>query len=162
MADVFLSLGSNLGDRESNIRTALEMIAAEPGVRVMRVSSLYDTAPIGMSEQPDFINAVALLETELPPVELLRGLQSIEAKMGRVRNIRLGPRVIDLDILLYGEESVDTDVLTIPHPRMMTRAFVMAPLAEIAPDLVLPDGRRPGDVLAELKDQRVEKTEGNG
>jgi 2-amino-4-hydroxy-6-hydroxymethyldihydropteridine diphosphokinase len=162
LADVFLSLGSNLGDRESNVRTALEMISAEPGIRVMRVSSLYETEPIGMSEQPDFINAVALLETEVPPMELLRILQGIESKIGRARNIHWGPRVIDLDILLYGKESVDAAVLMIPHPRMMTRAFVMAPLAEIAPDLELPDGRKPGEVLADLQDQRVVKTEGNG
>ena len=157
LAAVFLSLGSNLGDRESNVRSALDLIAGEPGIRIERVSSFYETAPIGPSEQPDFINAVARLETDLPPTELLRRLQDIESKLGRVRNLRWGPRVIDLDILLYDDEFVDTAVLKIPHPRMMGRAFVMAPLAEIAPDLTLPDGRNPAEVLAELGDQRVER-----
>ena len=161
MAAVFLSLGSNLGDRETKIREALDLLAGDPDIRVERTSSLYETAPVGMSEQPDFINAVALVETDLPPSELLRRVQRIESALGRDRNQHWGPRIIDLDILLYGDQSVDTAFLTIPHPRMMERAFVMAPLAEIAPDLRLPDGRTPGQVLEALKDQRVDRlTEG--
>lgn len=157
MAAVFLSLGSNLGDRESLIRGALGLLASDADIRVERVSSLYETAPVGLSEQPDFINAVALVETDLPPTELLRRLQRIESALGRDRNQHWGPRIIDLDILLYGDQSVDTAFLTIPHIRMMDRAFVMAPLAEIAPDLRLPDGRTPGEVLPHLADQRVQK-----
>ena len=157
MAAVFLSLGSNLGDRETKIREALDLLAGDPDIRVERTSSLYETAPVGMSEQPDFINAVALVETDLPPSELLRRVQRIESALGRDRNQHWGPRIIDLDILLYGDQSVDTAFLTIPHPRMMERAFVMAPLAEIAPDLRLPDGRTPGEVLPHLADQRVQK-----
>ena len=157
MAAVFLSLGSNQGDRESLIRAALGLLASDADIRVERVSSLYETAPVGLSEQPDFINAVALVETDLPPTELLRRLQRIESALGRERNQHWGPRVIDIDILLYGDQSVDTAFLTIPHPRMMERAFVMSPLAEIAPDLRLPDGRTPGQVLEGLKDQRVHR-----
>lgn len=162
MAAVYLSLGSNLGDRESNIRGALDLLARDSDIQVERVSSLYETAPVGLSEQPDFMNAAVLVETDLPPTELLRRLQRMESALGRDRYQHWGPRIIDLDILLYGDQSLDTAFLTIPHPRMMGRAFVMAPLAEIAPDLRLPDGRTPGEVLPDLADQRVQKVMADG
>jgi len=151
LADVFLGLGSNLGDREANIREALDRLARHPGIRLERVSSYYETAPIGFTEQPDFVNAVALIETELEPADLLHIVVGIENDMGRVRSQRWGPRVIDIDLLLYNNTEADTPELTLPHPRMMERAFVMAPLAEIAPDLELPDGRKPPEVLDDLK-----------
>ena len=155
MAAVFLGLGSNLGDREANIREALERLARHPDVRLKRVSSLYEAAPVGFADQPDFVNAVALIETELEPADLLHVAVSIEDDMGRVRNRHWGPRVIDIDLLLYNNVEIAAPELAIPHPRMMERAFVMAPLAEIAPDLELPGGRKPGEVLKDLKDQRV-------
>ena len=161
MAAVYLGLGSNLGDRESSIRKALDILALNREIRVVRVSSMYETEPIGLTEQPDFINAAALIETSLSPTELLRVILDVEEQMGRVRNLRWGPRVIDIDILLYDNVAVDSPPLTIPHPRMLERAFVMAPLAEIAPDVILPDGRRPSEVLEGLKDQRVHRL-GNG
>lgn len=157
MATVFLGLGSNLGDREANVRTACERIASQPGIRLRRVSSLYLTAPIGYVDQPDFVNAVAVIETKIEPVDLLHVVQGIEREMGRVRNFRWGPRVIDIDVLVYDGRTVDTPELTIPHPRMMERAFVMAPLSEIAPDIILPDGRKPGEVSQELRDQCISR-----
>ena len=157
MAAVFLGLGSNLGDKEANIREALERLARHPDVRLKRVSSLYEAAPVGFADQPDFVNAVALIETELGPADLLHIVVSIEDDMGRVRNRHWGPRVIDIDLLLYNNVEIAAPELAIPHPRMMDRAFVMAPLAEIAPDLELPGGRKPGEVLEGLKDQRVRR-----
>ncbi|MHB0912563.1 MAG: 2-amino-4-hydroxy-6-hydroxymethyldihydropteridine diphosphokinase [Armatimonadota bacterium] len=147
---MFLGLGSNLGDRAENIREAVDRLGALPGVRVVRVSSLYETAPVGLTDQPDFINAAVEVETDLPPCRLLDAILEIERSMGRVRDVRWGPRVVDIDILIYDEVECATPELTLPHPRMMERAFVMAPLAEIAPELVLPDGRKPAEVLAEL------------
>ncbi|MCL6520183.1 MAG: 2-amino-4-hydroxy-6-hydroxymethyldihydropteridine diphosphokinase [Armatimonadetes bacterium] len=157
MATVFLGLGSNLGDREANIRMALNKLESQPEVKVRAVSSFYLTAPVGFRDQPDFVNAVAAIETDLSPKELLDVVLKIEREMGRVRNFKWGPRIIDIDILLYNNVRVNTDELVIPHPRMTERAFVMAPLAEIAPDLALPDGRTPNDVLKELKNQSVRK-----
>lgn len=157
MAAVFLSLGSNLGDREASIRKALDLIARLPDTHMERVSSFYETEPVGYTEQPDFINAVALIETSLSPADLLHELLGVEKEMGRVRNMRWGPRVIDIDTLLYDHAAIDTAELTIPHPRMTERAFVLAPLAEIAPDIILPDGRTPGDALAAIGDQGVHR-----
>ena len=112
-----------------------------------QVSSLYKTAPVGMTEQPDFLNAVVEIQTTLPALELLGVLLHIEKKMGRVRTIRWGPRVIDLDLLLYGEQQIALPNLTVPHPRLRERAFVLVPLAEIAPGLVLPgDGRTAAEI----------------
>jgi len=157
LAAVFLGLGSNLGDRGANIREALDRLARDPDIHVKRVSSLYETAPIGYTDQPDFVNAVALIETELGPADLLHIVVGIENDMGRVRKHLWGPRVIDIDVLLYDDAVVNTSELTVPHPRMMERAFVMVPLAEIAPDLELPGGRKPHEVLDKLRDQRVRR-----
>ena len=153
MAAVFLSLGSNLGDREANIRKALDLIAIIPDTHIIRVSSLYETEPVGFTDQPDFINAAVLIETGLSPDDLLHALLNAEKEMGRVRNLRWGPRVIDIDILMHDALTISSDDITLPHPRMMERAFVMAPLAEIAPDLVLPDGRTPCEVLKTLENE---------
>lgn len=157
MATVFLGLGSNLGDKEANIHGALDRLSHSPDIRVERVSSLYESAPIGRVDQPNFINAAAVIETDLSPAHLLHALQVIEREMGRVHTIQWGPRVIDIDILLYDDAAIETPELSIPHPHMTERAFVMVPLAEVAPDLKLPDGRTPQEDLKKLSNQQVRR-----
>ena len=129
---VYLSLGSNLGDRPKNLRDA---IAALPksGVNVKRVSSIYETEPVDYLDQPWFLNMAVEAETELPPSKLLQTLRGIEAQMGSKKLISKGPRLIDIDILLYGNEVIDTPELQVPHPRLHLRRFVLEPLTEIAP-----------------------------
>ena len=134
MPTIFLSLGSNIGDREKNLRTAISSLA-DVKVHVTRVSSFYETEPVDLREQPWFLNCAAQAETELPPLDLLRALRAIEALMGSKKLVPKGPRLIDLDILLYGNEAIDTPELQVPHPRMLQRKFVLAPLAEIAPNV---------------------------
>ncbi len=139
---VYLGLGGNLGDRLAALTEAVRSLAADPGLRMAACSSVYETEPWGVSDQPRFLNLVAVFETTLSPVDLLMVCQSVEATVGRTVSYRWGPRLIDVDILLYGEQVVnmaDPD-LQIPHPRMTQRAFVLAPLAEIAPDLEMPSG----------------------
>jgi 2-amino-4-hydroxy-6-hydroxymethyldihydropteridine diphosphokinase len=134
---VYLSLGSNIGNREENLRVA---IAALPGagVRVTRVSSTYETEPVDFLEQDWFLNCAVVGVTEVPMLELLRALRGIEARMGSKKPVAKGPRLIDIDILLYGSEKVDTPELQVPHPRMHLRRFVLVPLAEIAADVLHP------------------------
>jgi 2-amino-4-hydroxy-6-hydroxymethyldihydropteridine diphosphokinase len=150
-----VALGSNLssefGDREANLREALRRMGTL--ARVSAVSSFHDTAPVGYTEQPRFLNAAALVETELPPLELMRGLLDIERQMGRDRATApsKGPRVIDLDLLLYGDEVLHTPELLLPHPAMQEREFVLAPLGEIAPEMRHPMlGENVRDLLAGL------------
>ena len=131
---VYLSLGSNLGDREKNLRTAIATLA-DAKVHVTRVSSFYETEPVDLREQPWFLNCAVQAETELPPLDLLRALRGIESRMGSRKLVPKGQRLIDLDILLYGNETIDTLELQVPHPRMLMRKFVLVPLAEIAPDV---------------------------
>lgn len=139
MTIAYISLGSNLDDPVSQVQTALASISEIEGVDLIKVSSLYHTKPMGTS-QPDYINAVAKIDTTLKPLALLHALQTIENQQGRVRSEeRWGPRTIDLDIQLYGNEAMDTDELTIPHYGLKERDFVLMPLFEIEPDLVLPD-----------------------
>ena len=146
----YLGIGTNLGDRQANVKEALRKLDELPTINLVRVSSLYETAPVGLTDQPEFLNLVAAVRTSLAPPALLDALLNIENQMGRVRTERWGPRVIDLDLLLYGSEQVDLPQLTVPHPRLRERAFVLVPLAEIAPELRLPeDGKRAAD-LAEL------------
>ena len=139
---VFLSLGSNVGDRQENLRAA---IAALPGagVDVKRVSSIYETEPVELLEQPWFLNCVVQGETTVPAVELLRALREIERRMGSKKLIARGPRLIDIDILLYGQQTIDAPELQVPHPRMHLRRFVLAPLVELAPDVKHPRGAPP-------------------
>ena len=135
---VYLSLGSNLGDRRTNLIEAVERME-RAGIRVARASPLYETVPRDFLDQPGFLNAVVEVETALEPSGLLVALLSIEAAMGRAHGVDKGPRLIDLDILLYGERALDTPELRIPHPRMAERRFVLEPLAALAPRLRPPD-----------------------
>ena len=132
MAKVYLSLGSNVGDRLANLRTALERLGAA------RVSPVYETEPVDYTEQGWFLNMAAELQTELPPLALLARAQQIESALGRVRTVAKGPRTIDIDILLYGDAVVRSAELEIPHPRMAERRFVLAPLADLVPELPHP------------------------
>ena len=134
----FVALGANLADPVHQVRAALESLARLPDCRLLRASSLYRTAPVGVAGQPDFINAVALLETTLAPHALLAALFAIETEFGRRRDYRNAPRTLDLDLLLYDELVLDSAELLLPHPRMHLRAFVLAPLLEIAPACVIP------------------------
>ena len=150
---VYLSLGSNVGDRDENLKAAIAALPAA-GVQVRRVSSFYETEPVDYLDQAWFLNCVVQAETELPPLELLRRLRGVEARMGSKKLIAKGPRLIDIDILLYGQETMDTSELQVPHPRMAQRRFVLVPLAEIAPGLRHPSW--PGtaqELLAETPDK---------
>lgn len=134
----FVGLGSNLGEREALIRQALDELAALPDTTLIRVSSLYDTEPVGEIEQPRFLNAVAMLDTELTARRLLWNLQRIEARLGRTRTQRWGPRTMDLDLLLFGDQVIEEEDLRLPHPELARRAFVLIPLVELEPGLVIP------------------------
>ena len=137
MSEAYVALGSNLGDREENLRTALKHLEAN-GVEVVKVSTFIETEPYGVTDQPGFVNAVCQVKTKLEPLELLRLLLSIEQEMGRVRLRRWGERNIDLDLLLYEDACVVSEELTLPHPDMQNRDFVLLPLAEIAGEVVHP------------------------
>jgi 2-amino-4-hydroxy-6-hydroxymethyldihydropteridine diphosphokinase len=140
MNEIFIGFGSNLGDREYNIRTALNLL--EEKMNLVVVSSFYETEPMYVKDQPLFLNCVAKFETDLEPEEVLDYFHTIEKKLGRDRSVRYGPRKIDLDILFYGDIKVDENFLKIPHPLIQERAFVLVPLAEIAPQLVHPVYKR--------------------
>lgn len=148
MARAYIGLGSNLGDREATIRAALEALEAEPGTAVVAVSGLIDTEPVGVIEQPRFLNGVAALDTDLSARHLLTVLLEVEQRFGRRRDASLpqGPRTLDLDLLLYGDEEIDEPGLRVPHPRLHERAFVLGPLAELAPGLEVP-GKGPVQTL---------------
>lgn len=154
----YIGLGSNLGDKEANIKKALKLLEASPGVHVKRVASFYRTAPVGYTRQDWFLNTAAEVETDLKPHELLSHLLDIEERLGRVRTVHWGPRTIDLDLLIFGREEVNTPDLIVPHPRMSERAFVMVPLAELVPEFIIA-GRGKATELAETlkKEQFVDK-----
>lgn len=153
----FIALGSNLRDPEQQLRSALKALAGIPQTRVVRESSLYRNPPEGGLDQPVFVNAVAEIETGASPRELLDRLLEIERSHGRKRDYPNAPRTLDLDIALYGEQVVQEPGLTIPHPRMMRRAFVMVPLAEIAPDATVPGQGRVADLARRLDASGMEK-----
>jgi 2-amino-4-hydroxy-6-hydroxymethyldihydropteridine diphosphokinase len=137
MVNVYLALGSNVGDRSENLRSALRFID-EASAHLTKLSSIYETEPVDFLEQAWFLNAVVAAETDLPAIDLLHTLREIEARMGSKKAFAKGPRLIDLDILLYGDEIIATPELQVPHPRMLQRNFVLVPLAEIAPALQHP------------------------
>jgi 2-amino-4-hydroxy-6-hydroxymethyldihydropteridine diphosphokinase len=145
----YVGLGANLGERETTIRRAVELLAETAGVAVVAVSTLRETDPVGYADQPRFLNGVAALETTLAPRALLERLLAVERELGRVRGEgpRFGPRTIDLDLLLHGDEVVDEPGLVVPHPRLAERQFVLEPLHELDPRLALPDGRRVSELL---------------
>ena len=143
----YIGLGTNLGDRLGNIQEALRKLDDLPIIQSVRVSSVYEAAPVGVTDQPFFLNLVVAVRTSLAPQALLDALLHIENQMGRVRTERWGPRVIDMDLLLYGGAQVALPGLTVPHPRLRERGFVLIPLAEIAPELTLPgDGKKVADI----------------
>jgi 2-amino-4-hydroxy-6-hydroxymethyldihydropteridine diphosphokinase len=151
MSVAYVALGVNLGDRAATIESALRSLAQLGELRA--VSSLYETDPVGYADQPPYLNAVVSIETSLPALDLLRRLLAIEAEHGRVRTFANAPRTLDLDLLLYGDETVETPELTVPHPRMHERAFVLVPLVEIAPNANVPNtGATARELLGRLTD----------
>lgn len=156
-ASVYVSLGSNQGDSRSLLEEAVRALRGLPRTSVTARSSLYRTAPVGHVEQPDFLNQVVALRTSLSPLELLDATQSLERAGGRVRGVRWGPRTLDIDILWYDGVDLDVDRLQVPHPRLEERRFVLEPLAELVPELVLASGRTAAEALAKTADQPVER-----
>ena len=150
MPTAYVALGSNLGDRERTLLAAVDALGAEEGIRVLGVSRLIETEPVGYLDQPRFLNGVVALETDLPPRELLDRLLALERGFGREREgvPAQGPRTLDLDLLLYGDAEIDEPGLRVPHPRLHERAFVLAPLAELAPGLEVPGRGRVEALLA--------------
>ncbi len=152
---VYLSLGSNMGDREGNLRDAIAQLP-HAGAAVTKLSSFHETEPVDLREQPWFLNCAVQATTEVPPLDLLRALRTIESRMGSKKLVPKGPRLIDLDILLYGDETIDTPELQVPHPRMLLRRFVLSPLAEIAPNLKHPSWKDTvNQLLADSSDPSV-------
>ncbi|MBI3095354.1 MAG: 2-amino-4-hydroxy-6-hydroxymethyldihydropteridine diphosphokinase [Rhodocyclales bacterium] len=153
----FIALGANLGDPVATVQAAILALRELPQTEFAAASSLYRTAPVGLRHQPDFINAVVELIAVAPAPTLLQALFEIEARFGRRRSVKNAPRTLDLDLLLYGDELSDDPDLTLPHPRLHERAFVLAPLAEIAPQLVIPGRGAVAELLLRCADQQIEK-----
>lgn len=156
----YVAFGANLGDPVSAYQHALDAIDRLPGTTIVRRSSLYRTDPIGVRGQPDYINAVVELATEMPAEALLEALLEIEVTAGRTRQSHRAPRTLDLDLLLYADAVIDTPRLQVPHPRMHRRAFVLIPLAEIAPYAEIPGHGRAQGLLATVSDQKVTRLQG--
>lgn len=160
MKTIYLGLGSNVGDREANLKAAVALLEA-PDLRILRLSPMYETEPVDYTEQRWFLNMVVEAETELFPLQLLARTGKLERELGRVRTVDKGPRTIDIDILFYGRIIVQTAKLEIPHPRVADRRFVLAPLADLAPDLRHPTTRRTvGEMLEAAPVQIVRRIEG--
>jgi 2-amino-4-hydroxy-6-hydroxymethyldihydropteridine diphosphokinase len=165
MAKAFIGLGSNLGrardgvfeDSQMQLHLAVDTITQHPKTQLLGLSSFYRTPAVGPEGQPDYINAVAALETSLSPIELLDFLMSVERQQGRKRTLRWGPRTLDLDILLYDQIFEDSERLTIPHPRLHERAFALIPLADLDPELVIPNGKNISQLLANCSAQGIVK-----
>lgn len=158
MCTAYLGLGSNVGERESNLRAAVDALGAS-GLTVTARASLYETAPQGeVQDQPDFLNSAVAAATGLEPLALLDACKRIERELGRSDDgVRHGPRPIDIDVLLVGDVTLEHERLTLPHPEIASRHFVLAPLLELAPDLVLPDGRSAAGLMAAVQDQPVRR-----
>ncbi|MGD2140307.1 MAG: 2-amino-4-hydroxy-6-hydroxymethyldihydropteridine diphosphokinase [Burkholderiales bacterium] len=153
----FVGIGANLDDPENGVRRAIEALSCLPDTRLVASSSLYRTAPVGFLDQPDFVNAVVELRTALDAHRLLAQLLAIEAQFGRKRSTRNAPRTLDLDLLLYGERQISSEKLTVPHPRMAQRAFVLVPLAEIAPDVMVGTLGSAAQLLRAVSTEDVER-----
>ncbi len=149
---ILIGLGSNLGDRKNNIITAIQKLSQEQGISIEKVSSLYETKPVGVTNQPDFLNGAISIGTTLSPLELLAVCMSVECQMGRIRDERWGPRNIDIDILVYHDLIMKDEVLQVPHPRLCERAFVLIPLQEIAGHILVDQGLTPGELLKNIHD----------
>jgi 2-amino-4-hydroxy-6-hydroxymethyldihydropteridine diphosphokinase len=157
MTVAFVGLGANIGEPRQQLQTALDELNGLPETRITARSSLYRSAPMGYTDQPEFLNAVARIDTGLAPEALLDRLQEIEARHGRERPFPGAPRTLDLDLLLFGSQSIDSSRLTVPHPRMHERAFVLEPLTEIAPDIAIPGRGTARELLAACRDQDVKR-----
>ncbi|WP_281985442.1 2-amino-4-hydroxy-6-hydroxymethyldihydropteridine diphosphokinase [Azonexus hydrophilus] len=155
MSLAYIALGANLGDPAATVNAAFAALDQLPQSRLLAKSALYRTAPVGIADQPEFVNAAALIDTTLTPEALLDGLLGIEQAFGRVRAERNGPRTLDLDILLYDDLTLATPRLTLPHPRLHLRAFVLQPLADLAPDLVIPGRGRLAAWLPAVANQGI-------
>lgn len=147
----WIGLGSNLGDAADCVRTAIQNLDGLPQTALGPASGLYRTAPVGVTDQPEFCNAVAAVDTTLSPHELLAHLQAMEQDYGRVRTRRWGPRTLDLDVLVFGDQRIEEPDLTVPHPRLHERGFVLVPLAAVAPDLEVPGRGRVDELVAALE-----------
>jgi len=159
MTVAYVGMGANLGEPRAQLLAAWDALGRIADTQTTARSSLYRTAPIGYAEQPAFLNCVAKLETALPPQALLAQLQQIERNLGRVRSFRNAPRAIDLDLLLYGSETLETPGLTLPHPRMHERAFVLVPLLELDADAMIPARGKAADLLRACAGQPVERVD---
>ena len=157
----YIGMGSNLGDREENLNKALELLTRIEGTELETYSDIFESEPMYLSAQPDYLNMVAMLSTSLSPLNLLEELLSLENGMGRVREIKFGSRVIDLDILFFGEEIINSEALRLPHPSLYDRLFVLLPLSEIAGDLICPVKQKTVSELLKLSkdNSRISKYE---
>ncbi|MBO8136992.1 MAG: 2-amino-4-hydroxy-6-hydroxymethyldihydropteridine diphosphokinase [Desulfotomaculum sp.] len=151
MAEAYIGIGGNIGNVKQTIARALELLHSPPAVKVLKTAPLYRTAPVGYQNQDWFLNTAAKVETELNAHQLLNKMQQIEESLMRRRTIRWGPRTIDLDLLIFDDLEINTPELTLPHPRMTERAFVMVPLADINPTLKMPGGKTAAELAGELK-----------
>ncbi len=156
MKTSYLGIGGNIGDTKTNIKDTIELLKEHENIKVTNVSSLYETEPVGYTDQDWFSNIVVEIETCLEPLELLKYCQYIENELKRERTIRWGPRTIDVDILLYEDYSSDSEILTVPHPRMTERAFAMVPLYEINKSLII-NGHKIKDIISNLKGEEIKK-----
>jgi len=153
----YVALGANLGDPITAVNAAFSALDGVPDTRLAARSALYRTAPVGVTGQPDFINAVAAIDTELSAPVLLEELLKLESRHGRTRDFHRAPRTLDLDLLLYGDEIIDLPTLSVPHPRMHERAFVLVPLAEIAPHARIPGHATVAELLSLVRDQAIDR-----
>ena len=157
MHRAFIGLGANLGEPVTQIRDAFKGLRGHPGITVLRESSLYSSSPVDAPGQPDFVNAVAMIDSPLDPLALLQALHELESQFGRVRSFQNAPRTLDLDLLLYDDCVLDLPDLRIPHPRMHLRRFVLDPLVEIAPGAAIPGQGSAALLLEGMRDQMVER-----